>query len=113
MSTYPIISADSHITEAPNTYTDYIDPAYRDVAPHIVRTDDGSDIYVVDGMRRSIPLGLVAAAGIPAEELSQTGSKFDDLHRGGWDPEARMAEGLETIGLVIGQKTCPKRFRAA
>ena len=23
---YPIISADSHIAEAPNTYTDYIDP---------------------------------------------------------------------------------------
>ena len=27
---HPIISADSHITEARNTYTDYIDPAYRD-----------------------------------------------------------------------------------
>ena len=30
---HPIISADSHITEAPNTYIDYIDPAYRDIAP--------------------------------------------------------------------------------
>ena len=29
----PIISADSHITEPPNTYVDYIDPAYRDRAP--------------------------------------------------------------------------------
>ena len=27
---YPVISADSHITEPPNTYVDYIDPAYRD-----------------------------------------------------------------------------------
>src|SRR3546814_4987250 len=37
---YPIISADSHITEAPNTYTDFIDPAWRDRAPHLV---DGGD----------------------------------------------------------------------
>ena len=27
---FPIISADSHITEAPNTYVDYIDPKYAD-----------------------------------------------------------------------------------
>src|SRR5204863_10158120 len=27
---FPIISADSHITEPGNTYVDYIDPAYRD-----------------------------------------------------------------------------------
>src|SRR5215204_1015299 len=65
---HPIISADSHITEAPNTYIDYIDPAYRDTAPHIVETPDKGDVYVIDGMRRSIPMGLVAAAGKPAEE---------------------------------------------
>ena len=28
---YPIISADSHITEPPNTYIDYIDPKLYDV----------------------------------------------------------------------------------
>ncbi len=27
---YPIISADSHITEHPDTYTAYIDSAWRD-----------------------------------------------------------------------------------
>ena len=36
--TRPIISADSHITEAPDTYTAYIDRAWRDKAPRIVRT---------------------------------------------------------------------------
>ena len=59
---HPIISAVSHITEAPKTYIDYIDPAYRETAPRIVSTDDKGDIYVIDGMRRSIPrrsFGLV------------------------------------------------------
>jgi len=60
---FPIISADSHITEAPNTYVDHIDPKYADVAPRLVETEDKGDIYVIDGMKRTIPMGLVAAAG--------------------------------------------------
>ena len=31
----PIISADSHIAEPPNCYTDYIEPAFKDRAPHV------------------------------------------------------------------------------
>ena len=61
---YPIISADSHITEPPNTYTDFIDPAWRDRAPHMV--DGGEkmgDMFVVEGSKVPIPMGLVAAAG--------------------------------------------------
>ena len=30
---FPVISADSHITEPPNTYIDYIDAAWRDRGP--------------------------------------------------------------------------------
>ena len=33
---YPVISADSHITEPPNTYVDFIDPVWRDRAPQLV-----------------------------------------------------------------------------
>ncbi len=32
---YPIISADSHINEPANTYVEYIDPKFRDVAADI------------------------------------------------------------------------------
>ncbi|MEL6985434.1 MAG: amidohydrolase, partial [Actinomycetota bacterium] len=60
---HPIISADSHITEAPDTYSAYIDPKYRDIAPHIRETADKGDLYVIDGMKQTIGMGLVAAAG--------------------------------------------------
>ena len=43
------ISADSHITEPPNCYIDYIDPKYRDIAPHIVSDERLGDIYRIDG----------------------------------------------------------------
>ncbi|MBV9253046.1 MAG: amidohydrolase, partial [Actinobacteria bacterium] len=65
--TYPVISADSHITEAPGTYVDYIDPAWRDKAPKMVDGGkDVGDLFVIDGMKTPVPMGLVAAAGKPA-----------------------------------------------
>ncbi len=109
--TFPIISADSHITEAPNTYLDYIDAEWRDKAPHIVDGGERGDIYVIDGMKSTVSMGLVAAAGKKPEELTLKGTRFEDLHRGGWDPEARMADqdtdGVSaeviypTVGMVV------------
>ena len=89
---YPIISADSHITEHPNTYIDNIDPKWKDKAPVLKNLGEKGDVFVIDGMKRSLPMGLIAAAGKPAEELRTTGSVFEDFHRGGWDPEARMED---------------------
>ena len=109
---YPVISADSHITEPPNTYTDYIDPKWRDVAPHITRHAELGDIFVVDKMDRPVPMGLVAAAGKPAEEIRISGVLFEELHRGGWDPEARMADqkrdgvAAEIIYPTVGMVLC-------
>ena len=109
--TFPIISADSHITEAPNTYRDYIDARWRDKAPHIVDAGDRGDIYVVDGMKSTIKMGLVAAAGKRPEDFAQK-TKFEDLHKGGWDPEARMADqdkdgvSAEVIYPTVGMVIC-------
>ncbi|MDQ1397414.1 MAG: hypothetical protein QOG64_2673, partial [Acidimicrobiaceae bacterium] len=113
VASFPVISADSHITEAPNTYTDYIDPAWRDRAPHMVDGGEGvGDLFVIDGMPKPVPMGLVAAAGKPPEEIRVMGVKFADLHRGGWDPEARLADqdrdgvAAEVIYPTVGMQLC-------
>ncbi len=109
---YPIISADSHITEHPDTYTQHIDRAFRDRAPHIVATHDHGDVFVIDGMDRPIHLGLVAAAGKLPDEITESGVKFEDLHRGGWDPEARLLDqdrdgvAAEIIYPTVGMLLC-------
>jgi len=110
---FPVISADSHITEAPNTYTDFIDPQWRDKAPRLVDGGDKyGDLFVIDGMDRPVPMGLVAAAGKPAEEIRVTGVRFDELHRGGWDPVARLADqerdgvSAEVIYPTVGMQLC-------
>src|SRR5262245_66445629 len=88
----PIISADSHITEPPRTYLDRIDLRFRDRAPHVVRDPTRGDLFVIDGLDKPIPMGLVAAAGKAAEELRMFGARMEDMHAGGWDPRARLAD---------------------
>ena len=112
---YPVISADSHITEPPNTYLDHIDPAFRDRAPRLRHIEGAGDVFVIDGMKTPIPMGIVAAAGKPAEEIRLMGTRFRDLHRGGWDPEARLADqdrdgvAAEVIYPTVGMAICNHR----
>ncbi len=108
---FPIISADSHITEAPNTYLDYIEPAYVDRAPRVVETDDRGDLYVIHGMKRSIPMGLVAAAGQDAMSLN-TKARYADLPKSGYDSSYRIADqnrdgvSAEVIYPSVGMVLC-------
>jgi predicted TIM-barrel fold metal-dependent hydrolase len=109
---FPVISADSHITEAPNTYLDYIDAKWRDKAPRVVDGGDAGDVYVIEGMSRPVPMGLVAAAGKAPEEIRVAGVRFNELHRGGWDPDARLADqdrdgvSAEVIYPTVGMSLC-------
>ena len=108
----PIISADSHITEPPDTYTTRIDARFRDRAPHLVHDAKRGDLFVIDGLDKPIPMGLVAAAGKPAQDLAMFGARFADLHRGGWDPEARLADQVrdgvsaEVLYPTVGMMPC-------
>jgi len=47
----PMISADSHITEHPDTYRKHIEPALRERAPHVAHDDAGGDVYVTSSSR--------------------------------------------------------------
>jgi len=110
------ISADSHIVEPPGTYVDRIDRKYKDIAPRMLRDEKLGDYFTVHGMDGvKITLGLMAAAGKSAEELGRGGHKFEDLYRGGWDPEARMADQdrdgvvAEVIYPTTGMMLCNHR----
>jgi predicted TIM-barrel fold metal-dependent hydrolase len=108
----PIISADSHVTEPPDTYAPRIDRAFRDRAPRMERDPKLGDVFVIDGMAKPLPMGLVAAAGKAAHELAMGGARFEEMHRGGWDPEARLADqdrdgiAAEVIYPTVGMLLC-------
>jgi predicted TIM-barrel fold metal-dependent hydrolase len=107
-----LISADSHITEPPGCYLDRIDPAFRDRAPRVLTDNDGGDMFVIDGMPGSVPLGIIAAAGIDPRDIKKGETRFADLHRGGWDGKARVQDqerdgiAAEIIYPSVGMVLC-------
>jgi predicted TIM-barrel fold metal-dependent hydrolase len=112
---YPVISADSHVTEPAGTYIDYIDRAFLDRAPRLVDTGEEGDVFVVDGFKKPVVLGTAAAAGKPPEQIRMRGDHFEDLHRGGWDPVARLDDqqrdgvAAEVIYPTVGMILCNHR----
>jgi hypothetical protein len=106
------ISADSHVTEPPGTYVDRIDGRFKDRAPRMVRDPKRGDMFVIEGLDKPVPMGLIAAAGKSAEELAMFDARFEDMHRGGWDPHARLADqdrdgvGAEILYPTVGMLLC-------
>ncbi len=107
-----VISADSHVTEPPGTYLDRIDRRWREKAPRLQDLGgEVGEVFVIEGMKTPVPMGLVAAAGKPAEQIRMLGVRFEELHRSGWDPSARRRDQLRdgvaaeilypTVGMVI------------
>jgi len=96
---YKPISADSHIIEPPNCYLDNIDPKYREIAPHSVKSANGGDVYVVDGLPSKIGMAGLASAGSMPEDISTDGKTYDELPRGGYDGRAR-AECQDRDGIA-------------
>jgi predicted TIM-barrel fold metal-dependent hydrolase len=87
------MSADSHVTEPGDCYLDRIDPRFRDRAPRAVTDDVMGAVLLIDEGKSRIPYGMVAAAGRPAEKIGPFEYvAWEELHAGGWDPVARLAE---------------------
>jgi len=108
----PVISADSHITEAPDTYTRHIDPHWRDRAPVGEDHEKLGYSFRVEGIGKPLSIATAAAAGRKPEEIRAVGTPFREMHRGGWDPEARMADqqrdgvAAEVIYPSLGMVLC-------
>lgn len=107
-----LISADSHITEPPNVYVDYIDKKFKDRAPYLHRDSEGGDMFILGDPLPPIPIGIIAAAGKNPTEIRFEGVQFEDMHKGGWEPNARILEqdkdgiSAEIIYPSIGMMLC-------
>ncbi len=106
------ISADSHITEPPNCYINYIEPSFRDRAPVMKMLPGVGSAFIIDGMPSPVAMGLVAAAGKDPADITTDGVAFEDLWRGGWDSKFRLADqdrdgvGAEIIYPTVGMLLC-------
>ena len=88
-----ILSSDSHVFEPPDLWMKRIDAAFRDRAPRIQRVD-GADQIVVEADQVLSGIGLISNAGarFDAPETISGQGRFEDVPRGGYDPEQHLAD---------------------
>src|SRR5438874_2815494 len=87
MTTYEVISADSHVIEPSDLWLSYSAPDFRARAPRVVRRG-GTDVYEADGVRLfTVP--IVANAG---RAVQWTGTFEESIPRGGYEAPARVAD---------------------
>ena len=84
-----LISVDDHVIEPPGMFDGRLPAALADRAPRIVETDSRQVWRYED---REYPnIGLNAVIGRPKEEWSMEAARFDEMRRGCWDIDARIA----------------------
>lgn len=108
------ISADSHVTEPPEAYSRFIDPAFRDAAPRTIPNPNPGakgEYYLAPGMP-AFSFRTSAAAGMRPQDIDLDKGGFADMHKGGWEPVARLEaqdrDGVlaEVIYPTIGMLLC-------
>src|SRR5881296_1838796 len=103
-----ILSSDSHVFEPPDLWTTRIDAAFRDRAPRMQRID-GADQLVVEADQVISGIGLIsnANARFEAPETISAQGRFENVHRGGYDPDQHLSD-MELDG-VAGEVLYPSQ----
>ena len=101
MSSYKLISSDSHIFEPPDLWENWIEPKYRDRAPRVVR-EEKTDQWYADGDWKFGTFNL-ALAGVRFENPEQLRieGRYEEVPAGGMDPHAHV-EDLDVDGVARG-----------
>ena len=93
-----IVDADGHVLEPPDVWQRYADPAYRERAIRVSRTDDGRDALLIDGkparLTTSEMLGGLGGMGKTLDELavaSLSGRYAENTPAAAVDSRARLA----------------------
>ncbi|HEY7135383.1 MAG TPA: amidohydrolase family protein [Acidimicrobiia bacterium] len=99
-----IVSVDDHVVEPPDLFDRHLPAKYKEIAPHVVRKADGTDVWQFQGME--VPnIGLNAVAGRPPEEYGIDPTSFDEIRPGCFDLEKRILD-MNANG-VIGSLNFP------
>ncbi len=88
---YTLVSVDDHVVEPPHAFDGRLPAALAERAPRVVEMDDGREAWVFED--QVLPnVGFNAVVGRPVTEYSFEPTRFDQMRRGAWDIEARIAD---------------------
>lgn len=92
-----IISADDHLIEPPDMFDDRLPEKYADMAPKVVETDSGHQVWRYGGATYPCA-GLDVGAGLPREQWTLDPVRFEHMRPGCHDVEARI-EDMDRAGV--------------
>src|SRR3954463_9054648 len=109
MTSYRIVSADTHILEPPDIWTTWLPAKYQDKAPQLVSDADGGSAWLFAGATEPEPIGLTATPGMPFDKFRWTGVTYDEARRGCYDGTERLkdmdVDGVDAEILFPPQRT--------
>jgi predicted TIM-barrel fold metal-dependent hydrolase len=110
MAAYEMISADSHVVEAPDLWEKWLPSEFRPKAPQLVKDAEGGDAWQYRPGTPPVPLGLVTTyPGRTYEQFKWTGAKYDKINQGAFIGATRITEqkidGVDAEVLYPSQRT--------
>jgi predicted TIM-barrel fold metal-dependent hydrolase len=88
---FTVISVDDHVVEPKDTFTGRFPRKYADLEPKVIYDDQGGESWSWNG--ELLPnVGFNAVAGRPTEEYGLEPTRFDQMRRGAWDIDQRIAD---------------------
>lgn len=97
ITSIPIVSVDDHLIEPPDLFEGRMPAALDAAAPRVVTLPNGRQVWEYEG--QVYPnVGLNAVIGRPREEWSLEPANFDEMRRGCWDIDARVAD-MDLAGI--------------
>ena len=84
-----IISAVDHVVETPELWTQRLSKSrFGGAIPHLERSLDGSDCWIVENRR--LPLAGMARAGALMSDRASVVSRWEEMPKAAYDPAARL-----------------------
>jgi predicted TIM-barrel fold metal-dependent hydrolase len=92
--TYNLISADSHVVEAPDLWSKWMDREFHNHPdmPRLVKDEEGGDAWQLGRNAKPAPLGIYTAAGKAPETIKWTGVRYENVMPGFFQGAPRLRE---------------------
>jgi predicted TIM-barrel fold metal-dependent hydrolase len=93
-----LVSVDDHVVEPPDLFEGRLSAAASERAPHVIRNDQGRDIWMFEGA--ALPnVGLNAVAGRDPLEYGLDALSFEQMRPGCYDIDARI-DDMSVNGML-------------
>ncbi|MGE3835495.1 MAG: amidohydrolase family protein [Acidimicrobiia bacterium] len=98
-----LVSVDDHVVEPPSLgdfFREHLPAKFKDRAPKVIRRDDGTDAWLIEGQEIAT-FGLNAVAGRVPEEWGYDPRSFDQVRPGTYDVHERVRD-MDANGVLAG-----------